>query len=169
MSEDRRKYLKEILDEFDRYFDDFEKSVEDAIRSGFSSGQEFFSKPVVKGMALGIGPEGKPTISFFGDNAKTPGGFRSPICEQMADDKEGTLRLVVELPGIDKQDIQLSALEDKISLQAEEGERKYKMEIALQREIDPESGNATYRNGLLDVVFKQRDKANKGYRRVRVV
>jgi HSP20 family protein len=169
MSEDRRKYLKEILDEFDRYFEDFEKSVEDAIRTGFSNSQQFFSKPVVKGMALGVGPEGRPTISFFGDNTKTPDGFRSPIVEQMVDEKEGTLRLVVELPGIEKQDIQLSALEDKVSIQAEDADRKYRVEVELQREIDPESGNATYRNGLLDVVFKQRDKANKGYRRVRVV
>ena len=63
----------------------------------------------------------------------------------------------------------ISALENKLMLQAEHRERKYKAEIGLQREIDAESGSATYRNGLLDIVFKLRDKTNKGYRRVSVV
>jgi len=161
--------MKDMLDEIDRYFEDFEKSIEETIRSGFSNSQQFFARPVVKGMALGLGPEGRPQISFFGDNPSGVGGFRLPICEQVVDDKEGTLRVVVELPGVEKEDVQLSALEDKLSLKAEKGERKYQVEVELQREVDPESGNATCRNGLLDVLFKQRDKANKGYRRVTVV
>ena len=169
MSEDRRKYLKDMLDEIDRYFEDFEKSIEETVRSGFANSQQFFSRPVVKGMALGIGPEGKPQISFFGDSIAGEDGFRRPFIEQVVDDKEGTLRVVVELPGVEKEDVQLSALDDKLSLKAEKGDRRYKVEVELQREVDPESGSATCRNGLLDVVLKQRDKANKGYRRVRVV
>ncbi|MDA4117941.1 MAG: hypothetical protein OK455_06310 [Thaumarchaeota archaeon] len=168
MYEDRRKLLKDMLEELDRYFGDFEKSLEEAVRNGFSVTGSF-SRRVVTGMAFSIGPEGKPTVAFFGDNPQNADGPRSPIYEQVVDEKAGTLRVVVELPGMDKQNIQISALETKLTMQADHAERKYQAEIDLQREIDAESGAATYRNGLLDIVFKLRDKTNKGYRRVNVV
>ena len=169
MSEERRKNLRDILDELDRYFDDFERSVEEAVKSSVNMGQKAFSRPVVTGMAMGFGPEGKPRIQFFGDNLIGPDGYRAPIYEQVVDEKERSLRLIVELPGVEKEDVQISALEERVTLEAAKGERLYKTEIPLQRPIDPDSGVASYRNGLLEVVFKLRDNTNKGYRRVRVV
>jgi HSP20 family protein len=158
-----------MLDELDRFFQDFERSIEQTIKDSVNTGQKAFSKPVVAGMAMGLGPEGKPRIQFFGDNLVGPDGFRAPIYEQILDEKQGNLRLIVELPGVEKEDVQISALEDRISLEAAKADRKYKMELTLQNAIDPESGTATYSNGVLEVVFKLRDKTNKGYRRVRVV
>jgi HSP20 family protein len=168
MSEDR-KNMRDMLDEVDKFFEEFERALEDTIRSSVSTGQKAFSKPVVAGMAMGLGPEGKPRIQFFGDNLIGPDGYRAPIYEQVIDEKEGNLRLLVELPGVEKEDVQISALENKVSLEAVKGERKYRMELSLQTAIDPESGTASYTNGILEVVFKLRDKTNKGYTRVSVV
>lgn len=161
--------MRDMLDEVDKFFEEFERALEDTIRSSVTTGQKAFSKPVVAGMAMGLGPEGKPRIQFFGDNLIGPDGYRSPIYEQVIDEKEGKLRLLVELPGVEKDDVQLSALDDKVSLEAVKGERKYRMELSLQNAIDPESGNASYANGILEIVFNLRDKTNKGYRRVKVV
>ncbi|MGA2198522.1 MAG: hypothetical protein ABSG45_01145 [Nitrososphaerales archaeon] len=169
MAEERRRNLRDMLDELDHYFEEFERSVEEAVRSSVNTGARAFSKPVVAGMAMGFGPEGKPRIQFFGDNLIGPDGFRAPIYEQVLDEKEGNLRLLVELPGVEKEDVQISALEDKVTLEAAKGERMYRTEVLLQRDIDPDSGVASYKNGLLDVVFKLRDNTNKGYRSVRVV
>jgi HSP20 family protein len=168
MSEER-KNMRDMLDELDRFFEEFERTIEQTIRASVNTGTKAFSKPVVAGMAMGLGPEGKPRIQFFGDNLIGPDGFRAPIYEQVVDEKEGTLRLLVELPGVEKEDVQISALEDRVTLEAARGERKYRMDLALQNPIDPESGTASYANGILEVVFKIRDKTNKGYRRVRVV
>ena len=114
-----------MLDELDHYFEEFERSVEEAVRSSVNTGARAFSKPVVAGMAMGFGPEGKPRIQFFGDNLIGPDGFRAPIYEQVLDEKEGNLRLLVELPGVEKEDVQISALEDKVTLEAAKGERMY--------------------------------------------
>jgi HSP20 family protein len=169
LSEDKRNNLRDMLDELDHFFADFEKSMEDAIRSSVNTGQKVFSRPVVAGMAMGVGPEGKPTIHFFGDKLIGPNGFRAPIYEQVQDEKEGNLRLLVELPGVEKEDVQISALEDTVSLAAEKGDRKYKADVPLERAIDPESGSASLKNGLLEIIFKTRDNTNKGYRRVTIV
>jgi len=165
---EERKNLRDMLDELDRFFQDFERSIEQTIKDSVNTGQKAFSKPVVAGMAMGLGPEGKPRIQFFGDNLVGPDGFRAPIYEQIVDAKQGTLRLVVELPGVEKEDVQISALEDRVSLSAAKADRKYKMDLTLQNAIDPESGTATYSNGVLETVFKIRDKTNKGYRPVKV-
>ena len=166
---EERKNLRDMLDELDRFFEDFEKALEQTIRESVTTGQKAFSKPVVAGMAMGLGPEGKPRIQFFGDNLVGPDGFRAPIYEQVVNEKEGDLRLLVELPGVEKEDVQISALEEKVSIEAVKGDRKYRAEVVLQRAIDPDSGSASYANGILDIVFKLRDNTNKGYRRVRVV
>jgi HSP20 family protein len=161
--------LRDVLDDLDRHFDEFEKSLEEIIRSSVNAGQKAFSPPVVAGMAMGVGPEGKPSIQFFGDNMTGPNGYRAPIYEQILDQSAGTLRLMVELPGVDKEDLEISAQENRVSLSAVHGERKYKVDITPKKEIEPDSGSASYKNGVLEAVFKIKDNTNKGYRQIRVV
>ncbi len=169
MERDSRRYLRDIFDELDRYFDEFEKSIQDSVRATIDSGAAAFSRPVVSGVAMGLTPEGKPSVQFFGDRMVGPNGHRTPIYEQVVDDGQGTLKLTVELPGVEKESIDVSATDGKVVIRAEQAERKYEADIPLEREIDAESGNATFHNGILSLSFSIRDKDNKGYRRVSVV
>ncbi len=169
MEDDRRRYLKDMLDELDHYFDEFEKTIEDVLRSTLSTGQKRFSKPLVAGFAIGLGPEGKPSIQFFGDRVEGTDGYRTPIYEQVVDEKEGKLRLIVELPGVEKEKIEISAVDDKVNLKVGEDGRKYIADMALKRQVDPDTSKATFRNGLLEIIFSLKEKTNKGYRRVKVV
>lgn len=167
--EDRRKYLRDMLDELDRYLDELEREIQDAIRSSLDSSKKLFSKPFVAGITMRFGPEGRPLIEFFGDKASEEHGYRTPIYEQVIDDKDGRLRLIIELPGVEKGDIEISADEDEVRVKAERGNRKYMSTIELKREVNPETGVAEYKNGILEVSFLLKDKTNKGYRRVSVV
>ena len=169
MERDNRRYLRDVLDELDKYFDDFERSIQESVRATIDSGTAAFTRPVVSGVAMGLTPEGKPSIQFFGDRIVGPTGHRTPIYEQVVDDREGTLKLTAELPGVERENINVSASEGKVLIRAEQGERRYEAEIPLERDIDTESGNATFHNGVLDMTFSIRDKDNKGYRRVSVV
>jgi len=168
-SEDRRRYLRDVLDELDRSLEEIEKEIEDAVREGLASGRKLFSKPFVAGVAMKVGPEGKPTVQFFGDAPLSSEGYRAPIHEQVLDEKSKVLRVIIELPGVEKNDILVSAADDRISVKAEKETRKYKADLALKKEIDPESGGAEYKNGILEISFSLKDKTNKGYRRVSVV
>lgn len=168
MSEDMRKNLRDMLDELDRYFEDFENDMQEAVRQRLS-GTKLFSKPFVAGFQMRIGPEGKPSIQFFGDNPQQGNGWRSPMSEQIVDEKSGTLRLVVDLPGVEKGDIEITATEESAAVKAERGNRKYKTEAALRAKVDPDSGKAEFKNGVLEISFSLKDKANKAYRRVNVV
>ena len=116
-----------------------------------------------------MGPEGKPSIQFFGDSPAQADGYRSPMSEQILDRKSGILRLILEMPGVDKEQIQVKATEDSAVVKGEEGNRKYKAEVALKAEVNPDSGRAEYTNGVLEISFLLRDKTNKGFRRVDIV
>ncbi len=169
MSDDRRKTLRDLLDELDRSFEEMQKEIEEAVRHGFESGRKVFSGPFVAGISMRMGPEGKPTVQLFGNDPLSSEGFRSPIHEQVIDDNAKTLRVIVELPGVEKSNIEIDASQDKVSIKAEKEARRYRSEFSLKREVDPESGRAEYKNGILDLRFLIKDKTNKGYRRVSVV
>jgi HSP20 family protein len=168
MSEDRRKNLRDMLNEIDKYFEGFEKDVEDAVRSSVF-GRDRPVRPFIAGFSFNLGPEGKPSIQIFGDNPVKRDGSRSPISDQLVDDKNDVLRLILEMPGVEKQNINIEATEDRAVITAENGEKRYRAELSLKAPVRPDSGKAEYKNGMLEISFSLKDKANKGYKRVNVV
>jgi HSP20 family protein len=168
MSTDKRKDLRDMLDEIDRYFEKFETEVQGAVRDAFAMAKPP-TKPFVAGFSFKMGPEGRPSIQIFGDSPARGGGYRSPMTEQVVDAKEGLVRLVLDMPGVEKEDIRVDASDNRAIVTAERGQRKYRAEIDLKTGVVPDSGKAEYRNGLLEISFTMKDKDNKGYRRVDIV
>ena len=168
MSEDKRRNLRDVLDELDRYFEEFEKDVQDVVRDSISAVHSQ-TEPYVAGFSFRLGPEGRPNVQFFGDSPLHHDGFRSPMSEQILDEKNGLLRLVLDMPGVEKSDIRVEATEDSAVVTADRDSRKYRADISLKAQVQPDSGKAEYRNGVLDVSFSLRDKTNKGYRKVNIV
>jgi HSP20 family protein len=168
MSSERRKNLKDMLDELDRYFEEFERDAQDALRSTLSSAGAQ-GKPFMAGFSLKLGPEGRPSVQFFGDSPVRNDGYRSPMSEQILDEKQGVLRLVLDMPGVEKSDIQVESTGDRAKVVAERGARRYRAELALRSEVDPATGRAEYKNGVLVISFSVKDKTNKGFRRLDIV
>lgn len=167
-SGDKRRDLRDMLDELDRYFEDFEKDIENTVRNAFF-GRDRENKPFIAGFTFNMGPEGKPSVQIFGNNPVRRDGFRSPINEQVVDEKNGLLRAILEMPGVEKEDINVDATEEGAVITAERGEKHYRAELSFKTPVKAESGKAEYKNGMLEISFSLRDKANKGSRRVNVV
>jgi HSP20 family protein len=168
MSEDKRKDLRDTLDELDRYFEGFEKEIAEAVKNSVF-GTDRSVLPFIAGFSFNMGPEGKPSVQVFGNNPVRRDGFRSPISEQVVDDRNGNLRIILEMPGVEKDDIRVDATEESAMITAERGDRRYRAELGLRAPVRPESGKAEYKNGMLEISFSLKDKANKGFRRVNVV
>ena len=167
MSEDKRKELRDVLDELEHYFEGFQKEIEDAVKSNIFGGDRS-AWPFVAGFSFNMGPEGRPSLQVFGNNPIRADGFRSPISEQVVDQNNGNLHILLEMPGVEKEDINVEATEDSAVIRAENGEKKYRAELQLRAQVRPESGKAEYKNGMLEISFSLKDKANKGFRRVNV-
>ena len=167
MSEDKRRDLRDVLDELDKYFEDFEKDVEDAVKNSIF-GTSRSAKPIVAGFSYNIGPERKPSLQIFGDSPVHRDGFRAPINEQVVDEHDGVLRMILEMPGVEKDDIRVAATEDTAVITTEKGDRRYRAELKLRVPVKPDSGKAEYKYGVLEILYSLKDKANMGFRRVNV-
>lgn len=60
----------------------------------------------------------------------------------------------------------MEVTDDAAVVAGERDNRKYGAEVALEAEVDPESGRTESNDGILRVFFLLRDNTNKGFRRV---
>jgi len=118
--------------------------------------------PFIYGYSITVGPDGIPRISEFGNVKRRPGirgfeeikGVREPLVDVASTD--GEVRVIVELPGVEKEDIKLKSSEDCLIVSVDTPERKYHKEIELPEPVDPHTAKSSYKNGILEVVLKKR-------------
>jgi len=116
-------------------------------------------EPYIYGFSITVGPEGRPIIRTFGSKPGRHGerGYRKPFIDVMEDEKEGEVRIIAEMPGVEKKDIDVRVEGRTVTIKAEDG-RRYMTTVDLPADVDPSTAKASYRNGILEVVFKTREK-----------
>jgi len=131
--------------------------------------------PIVYGYSATIGPDGKPIIREFG-NVKSPGssisdsrgGFttaagplitaeREPLADVITSDKE--VKVVVELPGVTKENIKVNSYDNSVEISADTSGRKYRRVVDLPPEADIETAKSNYKNGILEIVFNKKQES----------
>jgi HSP20 family protein len=61
--------------------------------------------------------------------------------------------ITVEIPGVEKNDIDLSVVGQTLKIKVDSAERRYFKEVQLPAHVDPGSTKATYNNGVLDITL----------------
>lgn len=126
--------------------------------------------PFVYGYSVTIGPDGKPQVREFG-NVKPEtrmGRPRINIREQrepLVDilETDGEVRVIAELPGVEKKDIKLHGTENTLTVSVETPQRKYHKKVELPAEVDPKQAKSSYKNGVLEVTMpKKKEERPKG-------
>ena len=76
------------------------------------------------------------------------------------------MAITVEIPGVEKEDIDLVATEDTLEIKVDSPKRKYHKRIDLPCNVKTKSTKATYKNGILDIVLdkKEKKKDNSGFK-----
>jgi len=145
-------------DEFDRIFKrmsssffDMDDVFEEFKENGSNSG------PFYYGYTMTVGPNGKPMVKEYG-NVK-PGllpssNTREPIVDAIVDEKEKLVKLVAEIPGVEKTDVKILVQDKSVDISAEHGEKKYHVKVPIKHKVDENSAKASYKNGILELVFK---------------
>ncbi|MFC6615548.1 Hsp20/alpha crystallin family protein [Halopenitus salinus] len=83
-------------------------------------------------------------------------GFRSEthVDTYLEDD---VVRLVADLPGVSKEDLSLQCDGETLTVSAASDRREYDERISLPVRVDERSASATFKNGVLEVVFERAD------------
>jgi len=113
---------------------------------------------------VNVGPDGKPQVREFGNVKPTRRGTfelhsREPYVDTVVDEKEQALKVVAEMPGVQKEDIQIQATEDSLNIKAANKDRNFETTVPLNVLVDPSSAKAAYRNGVLEVSLKLKEPA----------
>lgn len=168
----RRKSLFDIFDEWIREMEEemreFIEESEKLLRVNPEELEELRKKglrPYVYGYRIYIGPDGKVKIDEFGNVRRE--GVKPRIAEEtepLADviDEEDKVRIIVEMPGVEKDKIKLKASGKELIIQASNG-RKYFKRLTLPDEVDVKSAKASYKNGILEIELKKLKGASGEY------
>jgi len=144
----------------DKIMDDIKKMAEEMMKM-FTNAQP--GKPVVHGYKIIFGPDGKPKIEDFGNRSiKSPEGAPtiSEEIEPLTDIIEGKneVAITVEIPGVERNNINLVATENSLEINVDSPKRKYHKIIDLPCNVKSKSTKATYKNGILDIVLDKKEK-----------
>lgn len=104
------------------------------------------------------GPDGKPFVRGFGNVSGQAGGARPIQVEAITDTEKNKVKLVAEIPGVDKKDISVSLNEGQAIIEATRGENRYEAYVPVRHDVNPNDVKATYKNGILEVVFNLENK-----------
>ena len=144
--------------EIDRIFKTMSNSFFDVddIFEEFKSSSN--SGPLYYGYTMTVSPDGKPSVQEY-RNVKSEqlpiSNTREAIVDTIVDEKEKVVKLIVEMPGVEKTDVKILVDKNVVDISAEHGEKKYHSKVPLQQKVDENSAKASYKNGVLEIVFKQ--------------
>lgn len=151
---------EDIFEAMEKMIEELQNDVEESFKE-LQDLNKFGSKPLVYGFSISIGPDGEPVVRTFGDKEiKT--GCREPVYEQFVKTDTDELIVTVEMPGISREDIELSVSDNRLIITTPNAERSYKADIDLKVPVDTQSAKASYRNGILSVTLRVKGKSNKG-------
>jgi HSP20 family protein len=124
-----------------------------------------------------IGPEGKPKVREFG-NVKSPfssRGFstrplisseREPVADITTTDKD--VKVVVEIPGVNKENIKINVYDKWVEVTTTGTETKYHEVVDIPPETDIETATSTYKNGILEIIFKKKEQSKPKGKQIKI-
>jgi HSP20 family protein len=152
--EKMREYMNRMMGELMRGFDPSNLQPGRPGQPGQPGGKP--GEPYVYGFSVRMGPDGKPQFQPFGNtNPVSPAakeGAREPLTDVIPDEKQ--VAVTVELPGASKGDINLHVADEDVTIKVEGGRRYFKR-IRLPVPVIPNTANATFKNGILDLTIER--------------
>jgi HSP20 family protein len=125
--------------------------------------------PFVYGYSVTIGPDGKPVVREFGNVSRKEGKAwksiqdkREPLVDIVTSDRD--VRVIAEMPGVRKEDINVTVDENSVVISVESENRGYYKKLDLPGSVDPKGAKSTYNNGILEVTIPLRTTRSGGVR-----
>ena len=159
--------IEDIFNNLDGEFQKMRKQMDSLMREaldGNNSGSDN-NNPFVFGFSVKTGPDGFPIFEDFGNTRMKPYGkkgekptvdtSREPLTD--INETDDQIAITVELPGVNKEDIDINVVEDKVEVNVKTESRKYFKSIDLTSMVETESSKATYKNGILDLVLTKKE------------
>lgn len=177
----RDRWMDRVMRDMERRIRRFERRLGDTFSSiplpEFEEGEPGREGqawgPYVHGFSLKVGPDGIPKIRTFGNvprlrTHKKERDIRAPYVDVMVREAHNIVTILAEMPGVEKEDVELTASERSLDIKAERGDRKYATRVSLPVAVDETSAKAKYNNGVLEVTLKLKERRKPSGKRVQI-
>ena len=120
------------------------------------------------------GPDGRPHVREFGNVRPSGRGLveqsatREPLVDARYHEKDNQYVITAEMPGVSKDNINISISEQVVTINATNGDKKYSSEIPLDKEIDENNTKATYSNGILELKIGCKTKPKSESKKIKI-
>ncbi len=141
--------------ELDKLFEDITNRFfgSDDIQETVKAGH--FDEPVYYGYTMTVGPDGKPVVKEYGNvKPNRTATLDNTLVDIIVDEKNEQLKLVAEMPGVEKEDIRVVVNGNMVTVEAERDTKKYNVSVPIEHKVVKDSAKASYKNGILEMVFK---------------
>lgn len=162
--------MREMERAFSEQFKDFEKELpKNLIRESRTpeGGIKKEIGPFVYGYSVTIGPDGKPVVREFGNVRsgedrpfKAIQDKREPLVDVISSGTD--VRVVAEMPGVNKEDINVTVNERAMTISVDRGDHGYYKKLDLPGIVDPKGARSTYNNGILEVTIPLKSSGEGG-------
>lgn len=163
---------KKRKDDWGDMFESFDEEIAemrdrmDRVLERMLSGELTEAKdPLIYGVSMRVSSEGVPLIQEFGKARPAElADAEPPAREPLTDIREDVDRVTVimELPGVDKKDIKVTAEDRYLDLEVDSPDKRYSKHLDLPCNVLPGSAKANYKNGVLEVVMRRPAPKRKG-------
>jgi len=164
--------MREMERAFSEQFKDLEKELpKNLVRESKTpdGGVKKEFGPIVYGYSMTIGPDGKPVVREFGNVRSGEGRSwkavqdkREPLIDVVSSGKE--VRVIAEMPGVSKEDINVTVNDNSITISVDKEDRGYYKELDLPGTVDPKGAKSNYNNGILEVTIPLKSSGKGGVR-----
>lgn len=146
-----------MFEEFDRIFSRMPGRLFEA--TGSVDGSQCNCAPTRwYGYSVTVGSDGRPVVREFGNMKPGHAGSRNIQVDTIVDEKKNEVKMVAEIPGVEKKDIDIVLEDEGVAISATRGQIKYHTNVPLQHGVNRDTIKASYRNGILEIVFGVEDK-----------
>ncbi len=133
-------------------FEDFDKVFNSIVMGRFPVGLPvWYSYEVVESNdASGSRVTGCNTGSYEACGCDQSREIQVDVIE---DEKNGKVKLVAEIPGVEKKDISVTLEGREVVIKTTRDDKSYDAKVSIKQRVSPDSATASYRNGILEIVF----------------
>ena len=159
----KNHWFNDIYDELER----LGELIDDTMNKAFneSSKDSSMNWSSSKGFSIKFGSDGKPKIEEINrrqtwDEEEDSIDDQDPLID-LIDDGD-TLIILVALPGVEKEAIDLRVTENCLTFSVDGSDFEWYDELKLPARVNPKLAHASYKNGVLEVKLSKLKKVIKG-------
>jgi HSP20 family protein len=154
----RKDDWDDMFESFDADMAEMRERMDELLERMMSGSVSEARDPQIYGISMRVRPDGEPLIQEFGNAGRAElSDAALPVREPLTDIRKDTdkVTVIMELPGVDKKDIKVTAEDRYLDLEVDSPDKRYTKHLELPCEVLPDSAKANYKNGVLEVVMRR--------------